>query len=152
MKPAWLFLTATGSVLSACLVNGDISIKPNTRTTLREFPLSLDVSNAPSLSRPPGLPNLPPNLTATGQSQTLSRPSPRFFSRPPNGLATNDNEPVKPGIYLAKPFTMMVLVPGEHATGDAMKDTLNRYPGTNTMPIIRPEVHLEPLPDHSNSK
>jgi len=149
MKPRWLFLTATGSVLSACLVNAEISVKPNSRALLSDFPLSLDISNSPALSLLPGLTNLPPALTTTGLSQTLSSLSNRSLFRSPTRLAPDTLEPVKPGVYLAKPYTILVLVPGEHATGDAMKEGWDNAPGTGKLRIIRPEVWLEPLPDNS---
>ena len=152
MKPVWLFLTATGSVLSACLMNAEITVKPNSRALLRDFPLTLDISNSPALSRLPGLTNLPPSPATNNPSRTLRRPSQRFLFPPPKGSGTNDDEPAKSGVYLAQPYTMMVLVPGDHATGDAIKNGLNHYPGTNDRYIIRPEVHLEPLPGNSNSK
>jgi len=149
MKPRWLFLTATGSVLSACLVNAEISVKPNSRALLSDFPLSLDISNSPALSLLPGLTNLPPALTTTGLSQTLSSLSNRSLFRSPTRLAPDTLEPVKPSVYLAKPYTILVLVPGEHATGDAMKEGWDNAPGTGKLRIIRPEVRLEPLPDNS---
>ena len=152
MKPRWLFLTATGSVLSACLVNGEMTIKPSSRASLRDFPLSLDVSNSPALSLLPGLTNLPPSLLNTGLSLALSISSNRMLFRSPTRLAPDTLETVKPGVYLAKPYTILVLVPGERATGDAMKEGWDNAPGTGKLRVIRPEVHLEPLPDNSNPK
>ena len=152
MKPRWLFLTATGSVLSACLVNGEMTIKPSSHVTLRDFPLSLDISNSPALSLLPGLTNLPPALTTTGLSQTFGILTNRNLFRSPARLAPDPLEPVKPGVYLAKPYTILVLVPGEHATGDAMKEGWDNAPGTGKLRVIRPEVHLEPLPGDSSAK
>ena len=109
-------------------------------------------THSPALPLLPGLTNLPPSLMNTGLALTLNIPSNRILFRSPTRLAPDSLEPVKPGVYLAKPYTILVLVPGERATGDAMKEGWDNALGTGKLRIIRPEVRLEPLPDNSTSK
>jgi len=86
---------------------------------------------------PPGTVRMPsPPLLFTNPVLPGTNELPRLESGRLDG-----NSAPPPGIYLTKPYCAMVKVPGAVPDDMAQRDV---PPFTNAMPVIRPELKLEP--------
>jgi hypothetical protein len=145
MKLGLPLLLAAGCVMSARVAFAEMTVKPGQPPALKDFPLSLTISNLPTFSLLPDGTNLPAcPLIGTGLNLTPPHGTNAFRFRPDAKLATNDSNQIKPGIYLAHPFAMMVRVPGPLDSHDRMNEGLGNSRGTLDQPVIPPEVRLEP--------
>ncbi len=94
-------------------------------------------TNAEITKAPTGTFKIPPPLLFTNSILPGTNERPRLSARKPDDFSS-----LPPGVYLTKPYTCMVKVPGSIHDDIAVRKVTAP---TNSMPIIRPHLKAVPL-------